>query len=67
MKKLAILMMLIICSNSFSQKKELRQINKLISESFFTEAESSLEAISALVEVSDDKIKAQYYLSLIHI
>ena len=64
MKKLAILMMLMICSNSFSQKKELRQINKLISESFFTEAESSLEAISALVEVSDDKIKAQYYFYL---
>ena len=57
-------MMLIMCSNSFSQKKELRQINKLISESFFTEAESSLEAISALVEVSDDKIKAQYYFYL---
>jgi len=64
MKKLAILMMLMICSNSFSQKKELRQINKLISESFFNEAESSLEAISALVEVSDDKIKAQYYFYL---
>ena len=64
MKKLAILMMLIICSNSFSQKKELRQINKLISESFFNEAESSLEVISALVEVSDDKIKAQYYFYL---
>jgi tetratricopeptide (TPR) repeat protein len=64
MKKLAILMMLMICSNSFTQKKELRQINKLISESFFNEAESSLEAISALVEVSDDKIKAQYYFYL---
>ena len=64
MKKLAILMMLIMCSNSFSQKKELRQINKLISESFFNEAESSLEAISSLVEVSDDKIKAQYYFYL---
>lgn len=64
MKKLAILMMLMICSNSFTQKKELRQINKLISESFFNEAESSLEAISSLVEVSDDKIKAQYYFYL---
>jgi tetratricopeptide (TPR) repeat protein len=64
MKKLAILMMLMICSNSFTQKKELRQINKIISESFFNEAESSLEAISALVEVSDDKIKAQYYFYL---
>lgn len=64
MKKLAILMMLMICSNSFTQKKELRQINKLISESFFNEAESSLETISSLVEVSDDKIKAQYYFYL---
>ena len=57
-------MMLMICSNSFTQKKELRQINKLISESFFNEAESSLEAISSLVEISDDKIKAQYYFYL---
>ena len=64
MKKLAILMMLMICSNSFTQKKELRQINKLISESFFNEAQSSLEAISSLVEISDDKIKAQYYFYL---
>ena len=64
MKKLAILMMLMICSNSFTQKKELRQINKLISESFFNEAESSLEAISSIIEVSDDKIKAQYYFYL---
>lgn len=64
MKKLAILMMLMICSNSFTQKKELRQINKLISESFFNEAQTSLEAISSLVEVSDDKIKAQYYFYL---
>ena len=57
-------MMLMICSNSFTQKKELRQINKLISESFFNEAQTSLEAISSLVEVSDDKIKAQYYFYL---
>ena len=42
MKKLAILMMLMICSNSFTQKKELRQINKLISESFFNEAENQI-------------------------
>jgi tetratricopeptide (TPR) repeat protein len=64
MKKLAILMMLMICSNSFSQKKELRQINKLISESFFDEAENSLREISALVQASDDKTKAQYYFYL---
>ena len=64
MKKLAILMMLMICSNSFTQKKELRQINKLISESFFDEAENSLREISALVQASDDKTKAQYYFYL---
>jgi len=64
MKKLAILIMLMICSNSFSQKKELRQINKLISESFFDEAENSLMEISALVQASDDKTKAQYYFYL---
>jgi tetratricopeptide (TPR) repeat protein len=64
MKKLAILMMFFICSNSLSQKKELRQINKLISESFFDEAENSLETISALVQASDDKTKAQYYFYL---
>ena len=64
MKKLAILTMLMICSNSFSQKKELRQINKLISESFFDEAENSLREISALVQASDDKTKAQYYFYL---
>ena len=57
-------MMLMICSNSFSQKKELRQINKLISESFFDEAENSLREISALVQASDDKTKAQYYFYL---
>ena len=57
-------MMLMVCSNSFSQKKELRQINKLISESFFDEAENSLMEISALVQASDDKTKAQYYFYL---
>jgi tetratricopeptide (TPR) repeat protein len=56
--------MFFICSNSLSQKKELRQINKLISESFFDEAENSLETISALVQASDDKTKAQYYFYL---
>jgi tetratricopeptide (TPR) repeat protein len=61
MKKLAILMMLMICSNSFSQKKELRQIKKLVSEKFFEEALSSLDEINGIVQTSDDKIKAEYY------
>ena len=59
MKKLAILMMFIFCSNSFSQKKELRQITKLVNENFYEEALSSLDEIKNLVEVSDDqKLKA---------
>ena len=61
MKKLAILMMLMICSNSFSQKKELRQIKKLVSEKFYEEALSSLDEINGIVQTSDDKIKAEYY------
>ncbi|MEE2605084.1 MAG: hypothetical protein VYB19_02885 [Bacteroidota bacterium] len=62
MKKLAILMMFIFCSNSFSQKKELRQITKLVNENFYEEALSSLDEIKNLVEVSDDqKLKATYF------
>ena len=54
-------MMLMICSNSFSQKKELRQIKKLVSEKFYEEALSSLDEINGIVQTSDDKIKAEYY------
>ena len=54
--------MLIICSNSFSQKKELRQITKLVNENFYEEALSSLDEIKNLVEVSDDeRLKATYF------
>ena len=62
MKKLAILMMIMICSNSFSQKKELRQITKLVNENFYEEALSSLDEIKNLVDVSDDeRLKATYF------
>ena len=54
-------MILMICSNSFSQKKELRQIKKLVSEKFYEEALSSLDEINGIVQMSDDKIKAEYY------
>lgn len=64
MKKLAILMMLIICSNSFSQKKELRQITKLVNEEFYKEALSSMDEIKNLVEISDDeRLKATYFFN----
>ena len=62
MKKLSILMILMICYNSFSQKKELRQITKLVNENFYEEALSSLNEIKNLVEVSDDeRLKATYF------
>tara|TARA_B100001939_G_scaffold331391_1_gene329335 strand:- start:788 stop:2095 length:1308 start_codon:yes stop_codon:yes gene_type:complete len=62
MRKLAILIMLIIGYNSFSQKKELRQITKLVNENFYEEALSSLDEIKNLVEVSDDeRLKATYF------
>ena len=55
-------MILMICYNSFSQKKELRQITKLVNENFYEEALSSLNEIKNLVEVSDDeRLKATYF------
>ena len=61
MKKLVILIILIISNYSFSQKKELRQVNKLISESFFDEAANLLNEIGSLIDNSDLKVKAQFY------
>lgn len=61
MRKLSILIILMICSNSFSQKKELRQIKKLVSEKFYEEALNSLDDITGIIQTSDDKIKAEYY------
>ena len=42
MKKLTLLISLLIAFNLNSQKKELRQVDKLISQSFFDEANSNL-------------------------
>ena len=61
MKKLTFLITLIIAFNLNSQKKELRQVDKLISQSFFDEANNNLSEIQTLVLSSEDKYKADFY------
>ena len=61
MKKLTFLIALLIAFNLNSQKKELRQVDKLISQSFFDEANNNLSEIQTLVLSSEDKYKADFY------
>ena len=61
MKKLTFLIALLISFNLNSQKKELRQVDKLISQSFFDEANNNLSEIETLVLSSEDKYKADFY------
>ena len=61
MKKLALLISIFLVSNLQSQKKELRQVDKLITQSFFDEANSELNNIESLVLSSEDKNKALFY------
>ena len=61
MKKLTFLIALLIAFNLNSQKKELRQVDKLISQSFFEEANNNLSEIETLVLSSEDKYTADFY------
>ena len=61
MKKLTFLIAILVAFNLNSQKKELRQVDKLISQSFFDEANSNLSEIQSLVLGSEDKYKADFY------
>ena len=61
MKKLTFLISFLLAFNLNSQKKELRQVDKLISQSFFDEANSNLSEIQSLVLSSEDKYKADFY------
>ena len=61
MKKLALLISIFLVSNLQSQKKELRQVDKLITQSFFEEANSELNNIESLVLSSEDKNKALFF------
>ena len=61
MKSIYIYISVLFISFSFSQKKELRQIKRLIDEKFFQEAESVLDSNTDLLLSGDSKTDAQYY------
>ena len=61
MRSICICIAVLFFSFSFSQKKELRQIKRLIGEKFFQEAESVLNSSKDLLLSGDSKTDAQYY------
>ena len=61
MRPIFIYIAVLFFSFSFSQKKELRQIKRLIDEKFFQEAESALESNKDFLLSGDSKTDAQYY------
>tara|TARA_B100000886_G_scaffold260151_1_gene185049 strand:+ start:22322 stop:23614 length:1293 start_codon:yes stop_codon:yes gene_type:complete len=61
MRSIFIYIAVLFFSFSFSQKKELRQIKRLIDEKFFQEAESLLESNKDFLLSGDSKTDAQYY------
>ena len=68
MKKIIIsLLVFSIFQLTFSQKKELKTVDKLVKSADYENALTTLESINSLIETSEDKTKAKYYLSLIHI
>jgi hypothetical protein len=62
MKKLITFLLVIsIFQLGFSQKKELKSVDKQLKSADYQGALKTLESIKDLVETSDDKIKAKYY------
>ena len=61
MRTIFIYIAILFFSFSFSQKKELRQIKRLIDEKFFQEAESTLKSNKDFLLSGDSKTDAQYY------
>ena len=61
MRNIILLIFLSLCFNIQAQKKELRKIDKLVTESFFKEANSELQNFKSLILSSEDKYKAQFY------
>ena len=61
MRSIFIYIAVLFFSFSFSQKKELRQIKRLVDEKFFQEAESTLVANKDFLLSGDSKTDAQYY------
>lgn len=61
MKSIYIYIAVLFFCFSFSQKKELRQIKRLIDEKFFKEAESLLDSNKDFLLSGDSKTDSQYY------
>jgi tetratricopeptide (TPR) repeat protein len=61
MRDIILIIFLGLCFNIQAQKKELRKIDKLVTESFFKEANSELQNFKSLILSSEDKYKAQFY------
>ena len=62
MKKIIIILLITAMSgNIFSQKKELKIVEKFIKSEDFNSAIKNLELISNSIESSENKIKAKYY------
>ena len=62
MKKIIIsLLVFSIFQLTFSQKKELKTVDKLVKSADYENALTTLESINSLIETSDDKTKAKYY------
>ena len=60
-KLILILLSISITHFSFSQKKELKSVDKLIKSNNYTEATNLLESLNDLIDTSDDKTKAKFY------
>ena len=65
MKKLILILLSISLTHfSFSQKKELKSVDKLIKANNYNEATKILESLNELIDSTDDKTKAKFhYLS----
>ena len=62
MKKLILILIAVSITHfSFSQKKELKAVEKLIKSNNYTEAINILESLNDLIDSADDKTKAKFY------
>ena len=62
MKKLILILITISITHfSFSQKKELKTVEKLIKSNNYTEAINILESLNDLIDSADDKTRSKFY------
>lgn len=62
MKKIiVILLTFCVFQFSYSQKKELKTVDKLVKSGEYENALNTIESIKDLINLADDKTKAKYY------